>query len=543
MLMLRSISLKNLATISDTSMEFGKGLNVITGETGSGKSILVDGLMLAIGARADKALVRPGTKTASVEALFQLPNGEETLIRREISALGRSRVFMDDALSTLEEVRTNVQDYITLHSQRSTPVLLKASRQMDVLDSFAGVMPLRETYLQMFTKWNSANARSRKLKKFLGESNATVELLLHEMSLFDQIEPSLEDYNSLVESRLQVRKTMEQATLFEQSMEALQGDDGVATVLSGLLRRFQREASEREELAELISQATISLDEASNLIMLEISALEDAPVKISGIDSRLDEYSVLISRCGGTIGSVLEHRETLSLRLQEYSDAGEELKSIEAELPGLTAEVRVIAGQLTEKRKAAAGKLAAQSVAEMKKLNMPYAQFGIQFNPPFASPSMVAELQLDSCGAESVQFMFSANKGIPMDSLETVASGGELSRVALALALVVADSSSPATLVFDEIDAGTGGETAHNLAESLLKASHNRQIIVISHLAQIASRAHRHLAVTKTYSEGLPTTLVSVLDSEPEQLKELARLLGGGAGAEHHASLLLGGTN
>ena len=541
MLMLRSISLKNLATISDTSMQFGKGLNVITGETGSGKSILVDGLMLAIGARADKALVRPGTKTASVEALFQLPNGEETLIRREISALGRSRVFMDDALSTLEEVRTGVQDYITLHSQRSTPVLLKASRQMDVLDSFAGVIPLRETYLEMFVKWNTANARSRKLRKFLGESDATVELLLHEMSLFDRIDPSLEDYNFLVESRQNVRKTMEQATLFEQSMEALQGEDGVSTVLSGLLRRFQREASEREELAELISQALISVDEASTLVMSEISDLEDAPVKISGIDSRLDEYSILISRCGGTIGSLLDHRATLSLRLQEYSDAREELKSIEAELPELTVEVTGIAGQLTEKRKEAAGKLAAQSVTEMKKLNMPYAQFGIQFNPP-SSSSMVDEIQLDSFGAESVQFIFSANKGIPMDSMENVASGGELSRVALALALVVAESSSPATLVFDEIDAGTGGETAHNLAESLLKASHSRQVIVISHLAQIASRAHRHLAVTKTYSEGMPRTKVSVLDSKPEQLKELARLLGGGAGAEDHASLLLGGT-
>ncbi len=541
MLMLRSIFLKNLATISDTSMQFANGLNVITGETGSGKSILVDGLMLAIGARADKALVRPGTKTASVEALFQLPNGEETLIRREISAQGRSRVFMDDALSTLEEVRTAVQDYIILHSQRSTPILLKTSRQMDVLDTYAGTMLLREGYLELFTRWNSANARSRKLRKFLGESNATVDLLLHEMSLFDQIDPSLEDYNSLVESRLHVRKTMEQATLFEQSLEALQGDEAVSTVLSGILRRVQREASEREELAELISQALISIDEASSIISSEISDLEDAPVKISGIDSRLDEYSILISRCGGTITSMLDHRETLSLRLSEYSDAEEELKSIEADLPVLTAEVTGAAGQLSLKRKSAAGKLAAQSVTEMKKLNMPFAQFEIQFNPPLL-PSLVKEIQLDSLGAESIHFMFSANKGIPVDSLETVVSGGELSRVALALALVVADSSSPATLVFDEIDAGTGGETAHNLAESLLKASHNRQIIVISHLAQIASRAHRHLAVTKTYSEGMPTTMVSVLDSKPEQLRELARLLGGGAGAEDHAALLLGGT-
>ncbi len=539
MLMLRSITLKNLATISDTSLQFESGLNVITGETGSGKSILVDGLMLATGARADKTLVRPGSRTASVEAVFQLPESDEIFVRREISAQGRSRVFIDDALSTLEEAREAVQGFVTLHSQRTTPVLLKPSRQMDILDSFAGAMPLRKKFQQSFAEWKTATARCAELREFLGESGASRELLLHEMSLFDQVDPSIEDYDFLVDQRLRIKKVMEQSALFQETLGAFQGDDGVSAILSGVLRRIQREAPEREELAELVSQASISLEEASSLVLAEISDMEDGPDRISGIDSRLDEYSKLISRCGGTVRSMIEHRESLLSRLQEYRLAEEELKTVENALPELTEKVTETAGQLTAKRKTAGKKLSEQSVTEMKDLNMPFAQFSVQFNPP-VSPTIVGGRTLDSRGAESVLFMFTANKGIPQDSLEAVASGGELSRVALALALVIADSGSASTLIFDEIDAGTGGETAHNLAESLLRAASSRQIIVISHLAQIASRAHRHLAVTKTYSDGMPVTTVTELDSRPEQLKELARLLGGGAGAEDHASTLLG---
>ncbi len=539
MQMLHSISLKNLATISDTAMEFEKGLNVITGETGSGKSILVDGLMLAVGARADKTLVRPGAGTASVEAVFQLPGGEETVIRREISAQGRSRVFMDDALSTLDEVRRSVQGFIALHSQRSTPVLLKSARQMDILDAYAYAMPLREKYQKLFQEFQAASARSDELKAFLGESEVSRELLIHEISLFDQVDPSLEDYSSLIDRRENIRKTMERSLLFQETIGALQGDEGVSAVLAGLLRRVSREIPDREELAELLSQASISVEEASSLIHSEMSDLEEAPDRISAIDRRLDEYSVLISRCGGTVQSMIDHRDLLSSRLQEYTAAREELKAIENKLPALTKKVVETAGELTAKRKSAGEKLSAQAVAEMKQLNMRFAQFSIRFNPPSTFTS-VAGMHLDSKGAESVLFMFSANKGIPVDSLEAVASGGELSRVALSLALVVADSSSASTLVFDEIDAGTGGETAHDLAESLLRAASSRQIIVVSHLAQIASRAQRHLAVTKAYADDMPVTTVAVLNSRTGQLKELARLLGGGTGAEDHASRLLG---
>ncbi len=538
LLMLLSMTFKNLVTISDASMEFTSGLNVITGETGSGKSVLVDGLKLAVGARADKTLVRPGAKTASVEAVFQLPNGSETVIRRELGAQGRSRIFIDDTLSTLEEVRTTVHGYITIHSQRFTPVLLKPSRQLDILDTFAGSFPLRKKYEKVFLQWKENILRVKKLDSFLLESETSRDLISHEITLFNEINPSIDDYTALVDLRFSIKKNVEQSSLLQETYEALFSDDGISTVLSGILRKLQREFSGKEELTELISQASIAVEEAVNLLASDISDLEEAPVKVQKIDSRLDDYSDLINRCGGTVELMLEYRENLWKKLEAFTDARLERDELVLLQPALAEEVLKNANKLTVKRKKAAKRLAKLSVAEMVQLNMPHAQFSIKLNPP-ESLIEIEGKPLDSTGAESALFLFSANRGIPEDSLEVVASGGELSRVSLALALVVADSADSSTLVFDEIDAGTGGETAHNLAESLLRAAKSRQIIVISHLAQIASRGHRHLAVTKNYSDGMPVTSISTLDSYEDQLIELARLLGGGAGAEIHAAKLL----
>jgi DNA repair protein RecN (Recombination protein N) len=535
---LHSITLNNLATISDACMEFGSGLNVITGETGSGKSILVDGLMLAVGARADKSMVRYGARTASVEAVFVDEDGAETVIRREIGVKGRSRAFIDDALSTLDEVRNTVQSFVTLHSQRSTPVLLKKARQMDILDTFANALTVREEYRDLFSGWKAESAEIRKLEAFLGASDTDRELLLYEISLYEQLNPSVEDYNSLVNRRLATRKAMEQSMLFQETLDALQGENGVVSVVSGILRRMQREAPEREELAELLSQTLISAEEASGVLLSEVSDIDGAPGLITEIDNRLDLYSSLISRSGGTVASMVEHGESLLSRLQQYTDAEQNLETLKSSVTELEAMVVSVAEKLTGKRKAAAESLSEQVTAELKNLNMPFAEFSVQFSAP-VSPVSVRGIHLDSRGAESAVFAFSANRGVPVKALEAVASGGEMSRVALALALVVADSSSASTLVFDEIDAGTGGKTAGNLAESLLRASLSRQIIVISHLAQIASRAQRHLAVTKTYSGDMPVTAVTVLRGTEQRIRELARLLGGGDGAEEHASRLI----
>ncbi len=537
---LSTLSLKNLATISDTSLELTHGLNVLTGETGSGKSILIDGMLLALGARADKSLVRSGTKNASVEAVFLLPDDEELIIRREVSSKGRSRVFLNDALSTLDEVKQAVTQLVALHSQRSTPELLKSAKQLDILDRYANSEGMREQYLVLFSEWVVSSEKLKQLQRFLAESSASRVLLKHEIEIFDLLQPSLIDYNSLQGRRKEIKRVTELSSLFNEVLASLHGDTGVLDALSSILYKTQAEEnnSELSELSELLMQASISVEEAINFSQGHLADNDETSEELREIDQRLDEYSKLISRCGGSIIVMLEYKDSLLEKLREFDKAEQELAELDKFLPELSEKLVKLAEALSLKRKSAALKFNRKAVSEMKLLNMPQVEFAVSFRSP-ASPVLVNSIELGTSGKESIRFLFSANPGIPVDSLDMVASGGELSRVALAIALTVADSSSSSTLVFDEIDSGTGGETAHSLAKSLLRASKNRQVIVISHLAQIASRANRHLAVTKKNKNGMPITKVVPLLDKKQQLAELARLLGGGDGAEQHAASLV----
>lgn len=538
--MLSTLSLKNLATISDTSLDLVHGLNVLTGETGSGKSILIDGLLLTLGARADKSLVRPGTKNASVEAIFLLPGDEEIVIRREVSSKGRSRVFINDALSTLEEVKQSVTQQVALHTQRSTPELLKLAKQLEILDDFAGNSEKKKQYVSLFNEWVVASEKRKQLERFLADSSASRVLLNHEIEIFDFLQPSLDDYNSLQDRRKQIKRIAGLSSLFNEILETFQGDSGVLDLLSSILYKTQSEDNESDlsELNQLLMQASIAMEEAVNFTQSKLSESEETSGTMQEIDQRLDEYSKLIARCGGSIIVMLEYKDSLQEKLKEFDEAERELAELNKDLPDLSERLVKSAEILSQKRQIAARKFCKKAVSEMKLLNMQQAEFLVSFEKP-ASTVLVGTSELGPFGLESVRFLFSANSGIPVDSLDMVASGGELSRVALAIALTIADSASSATLIFDEIDSGTGGETAHSLAESLLRASESRQIIVISHLAQIASRANLHLAVTKENENGMPITRVVPLVEKNQQLRELARLLGGGDGAQIHAASLV----
>lgn len=537
-MILKSITLKNLATISDTSLEFERGLNVLTGETGSGKSILVDGLMLATGKRADRSLVRPGTRNASVEAVFLDPAAGETIVRREISLDGRSRVFIDDSLSTLDEVRAAVRHFAELHSQRSTPDLLKSSRQLEIVDDFAGTTGLREAFNGEFTGYRGALSKIERLRSFIQSSASSREILLHEMNMFQELVPSEQDYAELTRRERELRNAARHAVLFGQSEDILQGENGVSSLLTSVLGNIQRESPGSGAIIDLLEQASIAVNEASSLIAREISTGEDAPGMMAEIERRLDRYSELMSRFGGTLEGMLAAGESLSERLREFDDAEASLEELELFAEKASRGLVEMAEELSGKRRRGAEELSRRVCGEIRSLNMPHADFHVEFRDPVKAIS-VGGAELGSTGAETAVFMFTANRGIPPDTLESVASGGELSRVALALALSLADSGSASTLIFDEIDSGTGGETAHLLADSLLRAAGSRQIIVISHLAQIASRAHRHMAVEKTFSSEMPATVVNHLDTRKKRLGELTRLLGGGDGAAAHAARLL----
>jgi len=535
-----SLSLKNVATISDTLLELGPGLNVLTGETGAGKSVLVEGLLLALGERADRSLVRPGSKLAVIEALFGKATGEEIIVRREVHAAGRSRMFLNDELVTLDEVRREVGALVDLHTQQSTPSLLHRRKQQEYLDEYAGASGVVLDLRRKLEDYRKLSGKREELSKALEDSEEERALLEHEKELIERLDPSVDDYTSLHVERKSVEKMELEVESTSTLSERLNSDHGISSELSSLLSETERLGTEGSELRDLISQAVISIQEAASLCSKRLAGLESAPWRLMQIDSRLDDYARLLSRCGGDIGYLMERKTALDRRIGQLDSFESELGEIESALPVICVEIVELSDRLTEARKRASADLQEKSTSELRRLNIPHAVFRIEMG----EPSGGRVLQLDGrkiCpdGAELPEFLFSANPGVQPASLSSVASGGEMSRVSLALRIALSSTADSSVLVFDEIDSGIGGETARHLADSLRRASESgRQVIVITHLAQIASMATTHLAVRKSLDAGLPVTEVSVL-SGSGRIEELTRILGGGNAAREHALSLL----
>ncbi len=538
--MLVSLTLRNLATISDTSIEFEYGLNILTGETGAGKSILIDGLLLALGERADTSLVRPGSYAASVEALFLLEDSSEFLVRREVRSQGRSRFFINDELTTLEDGRDLLAGFVDLHSQGSTPALLSRHVQKTSLDSFSNCSALADKLGIGFAEYRNTLKRSDELSAQLSAVSSKRDIALHELSLIEKLNPSAEDYNSLMEERRSLKAVQSSAEILGKISEGISGDDGILDSLGEFRYSLANSGIKTKDTLELLEQADIALNEASSECQSMLSGIDSAPWRIQEIDDRLDSYAELLGRCSGTLDSLLSMRSQLESELERYDLLENENEQLQEIIPGKADNLHEIAIALSKSRKSGAGKLEKSVQKELKLLGMPGAVFQVVMNdPPDNRSLIIGDASICSDGCEIPEFYFSANPGMKPGPLSSVASGGEMSRVSLVLKLALASVTQAPTMVFDEIDSGVGGETANLLADSLDRVSRRRQVIVITHLPQIASKAHRHLAVVKEMDDGLPVTRVDTLSDRDSRVEELTRLLGGGTAAMEHARKMI----
>ncbi len=534
--MIVSLTLRNLATINDTSIEFDQGLNVLTGETGSGKSILIDGLLLALGERADTSLVRPGAVAASVEALFILEDGSEILVRREVRSQGRSRFFVNDELTTLEEGRNLLAGFVDLHSQGSTPALLNRRVQSAALDSFSDCSVLARELDIGFGEYRSLLKRSEELSTLLEAVSEKRDIAQHELSLIEKLNPSVEDYDSLMSERRELKAVQNSAETLGKTTEGISGDDGILNSLGAFRYSLANSGIESKDVLELLEQADIALTEASSECESMLSRIDSAPWRIQEIDERLDSYAELLGRSSGTLQNLLNRRSELESELQRYDIMENENEKLQEMIPLKADRIHETALSLSRFRENGAGKLVKSVQKELKLLGMPDAVFQVMMNvPPSGRSLVIKDINICSDGCEIPEFFLSANPGMKPGPLSSVASGGEMSRVSLVLKLALASVTQAPAMVFDEIDSGVGGETANLLADSLDRVSRRRQVIVITHLPQIASKAGRHLAVSKEIVEGLPVTRVNVLSDRESRVAELARLLGGGKAAIEHA--------
>ncbi len=538
--MLTSLTLRNLATISDTSVEFGGGLNILTGETGAGKSILIDGLLLALGVRADRAMVRPGASSASVEALFTGRDGSECIVRREVRARGRSRFFLNDELSTLEEGKEVISGLVDLHSQDSTPALLGRRAQIRALDEFGGCIGQAESLAGAFHSYSADLERLEELRSSVDGMRDRRDIAAHELSLIESLDPSEDDYRELMEERRELKAVRDGAEVLGGINSGISGDEGILSILAGFRSSLRGSGMDVTELLELLEQAGIALSEADSRCESILSRIEDAPWRLEEIDRRLDAYSELLGRCGGSLESLLQRRDGLTSELEGYNRVEDELEELEESLPERAGKLLAMAGELTAMREKAAQRLTAAVERELKMLGMPHGIFRVLMKEPQPSRSRVVEgVRIGSDGSFVPEFAFSANPGMEPGPLSSVASGGEMSRVSLVLKLALSTVTQAPTMVFDEIDSGVGGETANLLADSLSRVSGRRQVIVITHLPQIASRADHHLAVSKEMEDGMPVTRVRHLADRDQRVEELSRLLGGGTGAREHAEKMV----
>jgi DNA repair protein RecN (Recombination protein N) len=550
--MLIELRIRDFAVIEDLTLPVGKGLNVLTGETGAGKSIIVDALALLLGERASSEDVRTGAERALVEGVFDVSDQPDVLaaldelgvraddglliLRREVQAEGRNRAWVNGSAATAATVGTLGAELVDLHGQHDHQALLRRGPQRDILDAFAGASELAAEVRREHARWLEVGRELEERTARLESLREQAEFLRFQLDEIESAEIAPDEEEALDAESQRLAHSQELAGEMARVHEVLYGgDDAISEQLDEVARLLAREARLDEGLVplrELIESAVEIVQEAGRRAGDYASDVDHDPARLQEIETRRDLLFRLKRKYGPHLSDVLETRDRLTREVGELDQADADLADLEASAATHRAELLRLAGALTAERERAGSELARRVEQVLPALGMPAARMEIALLP---------ESQVGPGGAESVEFRISLNEGFEPRGLARVASGGELSRVMLALKTVLAELDRVPTLIFDEIDAGVGGTVAHGVAETLAAVAGHHQVFVITHLAQVAARARAHLRVSKETVAGMAATVVNRLEPE-ERVQELARMLGGDpespASLEHARSLL-----
>ena len=548
--MLTEIRVRDLATIADVTLQLGPGLNVLTGETGAGKSMLVDALALLLGERATSGSVRPGAAKLVVEGAFEaidtptrkrieelgldLEDGR-AVVRREVSAEGRSRAWVNGSPTTasvLSELGTLLVD---LHGQHETQSLLHVEAQRDILDAFAHGEGERGAVAEAYAALASLRSQEATLAGRRDEVRRRADYLRHVVGEIDgaKVKPG-EDEALQVEARRlsQAGALVEQA---QRIVEALEGDSGNALGALGLAGRalasLEKVDPAAAEWRELLDGAYTNLSELSRLANDYAGSVQEDPERLASVERRRDVLFRLTGKYGASLEAVLTARDEAAAELDLLDTADTDLRSLAARRASAESALQAAGDALSTRRREAAERLTRAVNRLLPRLGLPGGKLSVLLTP---LPEPGAQ------GSESVQFDVQLNVGLEAKPLAKVASGGELSRLMLALKVVLVKHDAIATLVFDEVDQGIGGETGAQVGAALAEVAERHQVLVITHLPQIAARADSHLAVSKEARRGIATSDVQVLHGE-DRVNEIARMLGDAEGdaARRHAQALL----
>ncbi len=558
--MLHTLYVKNYALIEEISVEFKRGLNIITGETGAGKSILIDALSLLLGERASADVVRKGAEKAIVEGAFivsgspkiqpllkdnDIESSEEMIIRREISVKGQSRCFINDSPVTLALLKEVGDVLVDLHGQHDHQALLRPETHIDFLDDFGGDERVLSDYRQSYKKLSDLFSKKHNLREQEHRLKEKKDLYEFQMKEIDSVNPQVGEEGTL-ESELKKLENAEKLHELTSQLSQLLYE-GESSVHDNLVLAWKQIETLREidsvfaDAAGEAKSAEIIVEELSKFIQSYNAKIEFNPEKLEQIRERLGQFSLLKKKYGGTLESLLEHRRNIGSEFSLAENFEKELAAIESAISEERKVCSTAAQQLTEKRREAAKKIEKSIISSLADLGIMNAKFSVSLanvplttgtnngNSAAADPYVKIgkeHYEATSKGMDVVEFFISTNVGEDVKPLAKVASGGEISRVMLALKSALAASDKIPLLIFDEIDVGVSGRIGQAVGLSLKKLAGLHQIIAITHLPQIAGLADTHFAVEKIEDGKRTTTRLRRLDVE-ERVREVAKLMSG----------------
>ena len=537
--MLTHIHIWNFAIVEALDIELESGLSVLTGETGAGKSILLDALGLALGDRADSSIIRHGENRAEISVTFdtseatnaeawlqehELDSEHECIIRRTVNEKGPSKAFINGKPATVQQLRELAEMLVDLHGQHEHQSLMKAEIQQQLLDDYASHSVLVKKVNASFKEWNKLNSEFNKLNSAKNEQDHRLDLLRYQVNELEALNLQVGESEKLDIEHKRLSNASQLLQTTEQTLYALEESDksSVSQQLSYFtseLQQLGKTDNKLNDIANLLDNAAIQVNEASSELRQYVDNLELDPQRLSYLDERISSIHNLARKHQINPDELPALLEDLHKELDSIENADGHLEQLQQDIANTSSIYQQAAKDLTKSRIKAAKTLSTKVSESMQELGMEGGIFEVALNA-YESDSFHAN------GNEQIEFLVSSNPGQPPKSLSKVASGGEISRISLAIQVIAAESTRIPTLIFDEVDVGIGGRVAEIVGIKLKQLAAHRQVICVTHLAQVAALGEHHMQVSKQSDSATTISQINYLDKQ-QRVNELARMMGG----------------
>lgn len=536
--MLAHLSVNNFAIVKSLQLELSKGMTTITGETGAGKSIAIDALGLCLGGRSDAGMVRQGEDKTEVSAAFLLENnlhatrwlednelldGGECILRRTISKEGRSRAFINGSPVPLSQLKSLGQLLINIHGQHAHHQLMKSDYQMAMLDQYAGHLNLLKSTRNAYQAWRQADNHLKELRENSQQNQAQKQLLEYQIKELNELSIGEEEYEDLEQEHKRLSNSGELASTCQQAIELIyEGEEVNALSILQSANHSLIQLAELDErlvdLPNLLSEAIIQIEETNNELRTYLDSIDVDPGRMVYVEERFSKVMSMSRKHHVLPEELYKHHQDLLQQVEALDCSDEKLDELACEVENQYQSFVAKSEKLHKSRTRYAKELNKLITQSMHELSMEKAQFAIEVNNTNTHPSPL--------GMDNVTFIVSTNPGQPMQPIAKVASGGELSRISLAIQVITAQKVDTPSLIFDEVDVGISGPTAAVVGKMLRTLGESTQVMCVTHLPQVAGCGHQQLFVAKNTKSGKTETQMHTLD-EQQRISELARLLGG----------------